>query len=152
MKSIDKLEEQALRSGNGKFVPDQVNPYLCTHVVYTLVTVNKANQIAPLEWNDEAQFKSLNDLKNINPKLITLLSVGSRIHETSPFINVVSDPENIRTFVQSSISYLRTHNFDGLDLDWEYPEQRHKQSFTTLVTELRQAFNNEANKSKKPRL
>ncbi|KAL4581491.1 Acidic mammalian chitinase-like, partial [Arapaima gigas] len=72
------------RSGNGKFVPDQVNPHLCTHVVYTLVTVNKANQIAPLEWNDEAQFKSLNDLKNINPNLTTLLSVGSRSHETSP--------------------------------------------------------------------
>ncbi|KAL4593082.1 Acidic mammalian chitinase-like [Arapaima gigas] len=82
------------------------------------------------------------------------MSGGITTFMTFPFrfINVVSHPENIRTFVQSSISYLRTHNFDGLDLDWEYPERQHKQSFTTLVTELRQAFNNEANKSKKPRL
>ena len=37
------------------------------------------------------------------------------------FSAMVKDEKNMKKFVSTSIEYLRKWNFDGLDLDFEYP-------------------------------
>ncbi|XP_071370840.1 chitinase, acidic.1 [Centroberyx affinis] len=145
------------RPAGGKFVPANIDPFLCTHVIYALATINSFNQITPIEWNDEEQYNSLNSLKNINPALRTLLSVGGTVNGLSPFIAMVARPESRVAFIKSAISYLRSHNFDGLNLDWEFPGQngsppQDKLRFTQLVKELSKAFEDDAKDNRKTQL
>ncbi|XP_068080442.2 chitinase-3-like protein 1 isoform X3 [Danio rerio] len=131
------------RSGTARYLPENVDPNLCTHLIYAFAIINYANNIAGSEWNDVVHYSTFNALKKRNPQLITLLSV--RDQDSSQFSIMLSKWINRQTFIKSSIEFLRKYNFDGLDLDWEmkntsemHPEDKLK--FTLLCKELLEAF------------
>ena len=40
------------RPDKGKFLPENVDPSLCTHLIYVYAKL-KGNQLEPSEWNDD---------------------------------------------------------------------------------------------------
>src|SRR5699024_275755 len=69
---------------------------------------------------DLVELPKLEALKQVNPNLKTIVSVGG--WTLSNNLSLVAATEETReTFAQSAVDFVRKFNLDGLDLDWEYP-------------------------------
>ncbi|GAB0096987.1 uncharacterized protein DMENIID0001_125750 [Sergentomyia squamirostris] len=137
------------RPGNGKFGVAEIDPYLCTHLVYTFFGIASNGSVKILDpWLDLedncglGNIKKFNALKKINPKLKTLASVGGWNEDSVTFSQVANDPVRRRNFAQSCLKFVQKFGFDGVDMDWEYPAQRggnpltDKQAFTLMLKDL----------------
>jgi len=149
------------RQGDAKFTPQNINPYLCTHLIYAFGGLGKDDSIVPFdEYQDieKGGYGKFAALKTYNKDLKTMLAIGGWNEGSKRFSPLVADPHRRQVFIKSALRFLRQYNFDGLDLDWEYPTQRaggrpqDRQNYATLITEMREAFESEAEKTGKERL
>ncbi|MCE2196825.1 chitinase, partial [Streptococcus thermophilus] len=119
------------RSGDGKFEAANIDPNICTHVIYAFAGLNTDYTIKVLDpYNDlcvdygKCGYDKFTDLKSQNADLFTLLGVGGWNEGSTSYSNMAADSFKRKTFIDSTIVLLKTHKFDGLDLDWMYPTQR----------------------------
>ena len=102
-------------------------------------------------------YEKVSNLKNKKENLKVLLALGGwNDSEGDKYSKLVNDPDKRKKFVESAIAFLKENNFDGLDLDWEYPTcwqvdctagpNSDKAAFTAWVKELKEAMKAEDKK------
>ncbi|XP_077361781.1 acidic mammalian chitinase-like [Festucalex cinctus] len=140
----DSVSDQ--RMGIGHFQINDIEPHLCTHLIYSSVNVDSNFQIS-LNANDGTKFPLIMELKKSDPHLKTILEVNLI---SDPLVQeLIATPENRATFIKSAISILREPNyiFDGINILWQNNMddfQKYIDYFTYLIEEFRKEFNKEA--------
>nr|CAD7394104.1 unnamed protein product [Timema cristinae] len=92
-------------------------------------------------------YRSVLGMKRVNPSLKILISIGGWVEGTRKFSQMAGSAYNRREFIRSVLQFLDMYDFDGLDLDWEYPgaedlggRRTDKEHFSLLVEELSEVF------------
>lgn len=71
------------RPGNKIFMPENIDPKLCTHIIYSFAKMTNY-EISGYEWNDESSgtvrglYERTIDLKKKNPVLKISLAIGGK--------------------------------------------------------------------------
>lgn len=75
------------------------------------------------------------------PQVNVFLSIGGAVADPDDtFAIIARTPESREAFINSSISMARKYGFDGLDLDWEFPNTQDDMSnLALLIKECREA-------------
>lgn len=119
------------------------DPFLLTHVNYAFGHVT--GTFDGLEIEEVDRLKEIVKLKEQNPKLKVVLSVGG--WESGNFSEMAAD-ENFRmSFCNDCAKAVKELDLDGIDIDWEYPGDGEgagiswspddKDNFTLLMRDLR---------------
>lgn len=127
--------------------PGQVDPKKLTRINYAFSNIENGRMVlgAPA---DAENFALLTSMRNANPGLEVLVSVGGWLWSTN-FSDMSLTAESRGIFADSVMRFLTQYDLDGLDIDWEYPgmpgaghrfRPEDKQNFTELLRELRRRF------------
>ncbi len=115
-----------------------------THINYAFANVEDNRAVLQMPY-DASHLSRLNALKEVNPELKILVSVGGWSWSGN-FSDAALTTEYRQQFAQSIADMIREHNLDGIDIDWEYPGQigagnvyrpEDKQNFTLLLRDVR---------------
>lgn len=77
-------------------------------------------------------------MRQRNSNLKVLLAVGGWNAGSPPFSRMAASASTRAEFIQSVMDVMVQYDYDGLDLDWEYPAKRggqpyDKQNFNLLI-------------------
>lgn len=118
-----------------------------THINFAFANVSNSGQVIIGDAGaDPTYFNELKKLKTVNPNLKTLISVGGWTWSTNFHAAALTDASRT-TFANSAVAFMKTYGFDGVDIDWEYPNQtgngnpygpEDKHNFTLMLQKLRE--------------
>lgn len=88
---------------------------------------------------DKGLFNQFRVLRRNHPDLKVLMSLGGWTLSGN-FPTIASTSAQRTHFVNSCVSFMQQHDFDGIDVDWEFPTANDRDNFTALLQDFRDAL------------
>lgn len=98
----------------------RISPQKITHINYAFVNLIDGRATLSNEATDTVNFRALNALKEQNPDLKILISIGGWTW-SGTFSDAVLTPEGRDLLARTSVDIVERYGLDGIDIDWEYP-------------------------------
>jgi chitinase len=122
-----------------------VNASKLTHINYAFVNVKNNRAWLTNLKTDTINFKNLLKLKKVNPDLKILISIGGWAWSKNFSDAVLTDTAR-KAFAASAVAIIRQYKLDGVDIDWEYPDnigdgnvfrKEDKENYTLMFRDIR---------------
>lgn len=112
------------RQGGGKYTPSDIDPDLCTHIVYGFAVLDGDRLIIKPHdtWADfdNKFYEKVTALRAKGVKVLIAIG-GWNDSAGDKYSRLVNNPSARRKFTAHVVDFIEKNGFDGLDLDWEYP-------------------------------
>ena len=124
-RTIAYYESWASYSKCNAFRPSDIDVSQWTHINFAFANLTGSGEIKPVSNDDENLYSQTTDLKKKKSDLKVYLAVGGfGIEPAKSFSKMVSSNSSRSEFIDNAMKYLDKYNFDGIDIDWEYPVVR----------------------------
>ncbi|KAL8236948.1 hypothetical protein R6Q59_018029 [Mikania micrantha] len=134
--------------------PSAIDTTLFTHLYYAFLIPN--NITFKFEIDDPTALLLKNfttTLHEKKPSIKTLFSIGGGLVDPKLFSRMALGHDSRKSFILSTIEVARKFGFDGVDLDWEFPQTPIDMvNFGHLIHEWRVEVKKEAKSTGKPEL
>jgi chitinase len=127
---------------------DSIDVWRLSHINYAFVDIKDNRAWLHNEATDTVNLRKLSELKNQNPDLKILISIGGWSWSKHFSDAVLTDTSN-KNFASSAVAIVAKYNLDGVDIDWEYPgmigdsntyRPEDKEHYTLLFKNLREGL------------
>uniref|UniRef100_A0A1B0CI33 GH18 domain-containing protein n=1 Tax=Lutzomyia longipalpis TaxID=7200 RepID=A0A1B0CI33_LUTLO len=122
----------------------------CTHLVYGYAGINGGtNKLVSLNENHDLDqgkgfFRQVTTLKRKYPALKILLGVGGGADpESSQYLSLLESSAGRISFINAAYTLVKTYDFDGLDLSWQFPVVKPKKirgTFSSFFHKIKKPF------------
>ncbi|KAL7011016.1 hypothetical protein ACKWTF_014053 [Chironomus riparius] len=114
----------------------------CSHIIYAFAGLDMNGEIVLPHKKVNQDFHDLMKLKEKDPCLKILISVGGWDEGSEKFSSLVETEDSVENFAEKTLRFLIFYGFDGIDIHWMYPTMRggikdDRQNFVKLIKALK---------------
>lgn len=136
------------------FPPSAIKTSLFTHIYYAFLLPNTVTYKFVVDNSTALMLVNFTStLHSRKPPVRTLFSTGGANANSTLFSQMASSSSSRKNFIYSTIEVARKFGFDGIDLDWEFPQTPNDMgNLGILLYEWRAAVKAEASSTGRPQL